>query len=52
VTVREPDGSWRTVADEQTGDDGTFEVSVDVDPARVFRLESGPRVGPPVTGAR
>jgi hypothetical protein len=52
VTVREPDGSWRTIADEQTGDDGTFEVSVDVDPARTFRLESGHSAGTAVAGAR
>jgi hypothetical protein len=52
VTVREPDGSWRTLADQQTSDDGTFEVSVDIDPARTFRLESGRSTGPPVVGAR
>lgn len=52
VTIREPDGSWRTLADEQTGRDGTFEMSVDIDPSRTFRLESGGHVGPPLVGAR
>ncbi len=52
ITVREPDGSWRTLVERKTAADGTFEAVVRVDPSRTFRLESGGRAGPPVRGAR
>ncbi len=52
VSVREPDGRWRTLARARTRPDGTFELAVAVDPGRTFRLESGRRRGAPVDGAR
>lgn len=52
VSVREPDGRWRVIARPRTRDDGTFDVSVAVDPASTFLLRSGRRSGAPVDGAR
>jgi hypothetical protein len=52
IAVEEPDGSWRTLVERQTAADGTMATTVDVDPARTFRLESGGRTGPPLRGAR
>jgi len=52
VSVRARDGSWRTLLRRRTGEDGTFEATVAVDPSRSFRLESGGRAGPPLAGAR
>ena len=52
ISVREPDGRWRTLARARTRADGTFELAVAVDPGRTFRLESGRRRGAPVEGAR
>lgn len=52
ISVREPDGSWREIARRRTHADGTFALTVAVDSSRTFRLRSGGRVGPPVTGAR
>jgi hypothetical protein len=52
ISVREPDGRWRAIGRGRTRPDGTFRLSVAVDPARSFRLESGRRAGPPLDGAR
>ncbi len=52
MTVRAAGGTWSTLARVRTRDDGTFAVTVAVDPARTFRLESGGRTGAPLTGAR
>ncbi|MEY2513802.1 MAG: hypothetical protein QOJ89_1160 [bacterium] len=52
ISVREPDGRWRAIGRGRTHADGTFELTVPVDPARTFRFESGRRAGPPVDGAR
>ena len=52
IAVQEPDGAWRPLVDLKTAADGTLEASVEVDPERSFRLESGGRAGEPVRGAR
>ncbi|MEJ7797965.1 MAG: hypothetical protein WKF42_05655 [Solirubrobacteraceae bacterium] len=52
ISVREPGGRWRTIARPRTGADGTFRVTVSVDPSQTFRLESGDGTGAPVDGAR
>jgi hypothetical protein len=52
VSVREPDGTWRTLLRRRTRDDGTFEATVTVDPSRRFRLESDGRAGATLAGAR
>jgi cellulase (glycosyl hydrolase family 5) len=52
ISVREPDGHWRVIGRGRTRADGTFRLTVAVDPGRTFRLESGRRAGPPVDGAR
>jgi len=52
IAVEEPDGTWRTLVERETAADGTIAATVDVDPTRTFRLESGGREGPPVRGAR
>ncbi|MDQ3676581.1 MAG: cellulase family glycosylhydrolase [Actinomycetota bacterium] len=52
VSVREPDGSWRTLLRRRTREDGTFEATLAVDPSRSFRLESGGHAGAALTGAR
>ena len=52
ITVHEGGERWREIARLRTGADGTFEVSVPVDPARTFRLEAGGRLGAALQGAR
>jgi hypothetical protein len=52
VELLVPDTGWRPLAEVQTGDDGTFEVSAETDPAGTFRLVSGHRTGAVLIGAR
>lgn len=52
ISVLEPDGAWREIVRQRTLADGTFQVTVTVDPSRTFRLERDARVGAPVAGAR
>jgi hypothetical protein len=52
ISVLEPGGHWRAIGRGRTRTDGTFRLTVPVDPAGTFRLESGPRLGSPVAGAR
>ena len=40
IAVREPDGRWRTIGRARTGLDGTVAMTIAIDPARTFRLES------------
>jgi hypothetical protein len=52
ISVLAPDGQWRAIGGGRTRTDGTFRLTVPVDPARTFRLESGAHLGSPVAGAR
>ena len=52
VSVRQPDGSWRTLFATTTLEDGTFAAIVNAPADATFRLESGDRAGPPLAGAR
>lgn len=52
IGVREADRTWRTIARPTTRADGTFDVTVGVDPKRVFRLESDGHAGAAIDGAR
>ena len=52
IAVLEPDGTWREIARRRTGPDGTFALTVAVDPSRTFRLRSGDRIGASLAGAR
>ena len=52
IAVREPDGRWRTIGRAQTSLDGTIAMTIAIDPARTFRLESAGRAGAPIAGAR
>ncbi|HEV2776693.1 MAG TPA: hypothetical protein VGV90_13950, partial [Solirubrobacteraceae bacterium] len=52
IAVREPDGAWREIAGRRTHADGTFALTVAVNPARTFRLHSGGRAGAALQGAR
>ncbi len=52
VSTRQPDGSWRTLFDTRTREDGTFTQVAAVDASATFRLESGGASGPPLAGAR
>jgi hypothetical protein len=52
ISVRAADGRWRAIARRTTRDDGTLDVTVAVDPAATFRLESAGRHGAALAGAR
>jgi hypothetical protein len=52
ISVLEREDEWRQIARLRTSTNGTFEIVVNVDPQRTFRLESNGRQGAPVNGAR
>jgi hypothetical protein len=52
ISVLEAGATWRSVVRLKTRPDGTFSVTVAVDPAGTFRLQSGSRMGPALDGAR